>query len=225
MNDPLQGIGKLVPGFDFLQDLVKNAGTALPSFTQWVAPTLDPEELDKRIGELRAVQFWLEQNARMLGTTIQAMEVQRMTLSTLQSMNVPLETLRESLQVRTPAAAPSPAPEPPPTARKRTARKAAQAPAPAAEPGAAGTGPVDPMQWWNALTQQFGTLAANTMNEAFRNTATEAAGKMATDLMQQSMHAAESALRQTLEPEAPAAARKTTRSGARPRGATPRGKT
>jgi hypothetical protein len=31
------------------------------------------------------VQFWLEQNARMLATTIQALEVQRMTLSTLQT--------------------------------------------------------------------------------------------------------------------------------------------
>mgnify|MGYP000489329594 CR=1 FL=1 len=61
---------KLVPGFDFLQGLVKNAGTALPSIGQWVAPTLNPEELEKRIEELRTVQFWLEQNARMLGATI-----------------------------------------------------------------------------------------------------------------------------------------------------------
>ena len=75
---------KLVPGFDFLQTLVKNAGSALPSIGQWVAPTLNPDELEKRIEELRTVQFWLEQNARMLGATIQALEVQRMTLSTLE---------------------------------------------------------------------------------------------------------------------------------------------
>jgi hypothetical protein len=66
---------KLVPGFDFLQGLVKNAGSALPNIGQWVAPTLNPEELEKRIEELRTVQFWLEQNARMLGATIQALEV------------------------------------------------------------------------------------------------------------------------------------------------------
>ena len=64
---------------------------------QWIAPTLDPEELDKRIGELRTVQFWLEQNARMLATTIQALEVQRMTLSTLQTMNLPMADLRDAL--------------------------------------------------------------------------------------------------------------------------------
>ena len=93
---------KLVPGFDFLQGLVKNAGAALPSIGQWVAPTLNPEELEKRIGELRTVQFWLEQNARMLAATIQALEVQRMTLSTLKTMNVQMADLRDSLQIRMP---------------------------------------------------------------------------------------------------------------------------
>ena len=102
---------KLVPGFDFLQGLVKNAGSALPSIGQWVAPTLNPEELEKRIGELRTVQFWLEQNARMLGATIQALEVQRMTLSTLKTMNVQMSDLRDSLQIKLPeTAAPAPAP-------------------------------------------------------------------------------------------------------------------
>ena len=85
---------KLVPGFDFLQGLVKNAGAALPNMGQWIAPTLNPQELEKRIDELRTVQFWLEQNARMLGATIQALEVQRMTLSTLQTMNVQMDDLR-----------------------------------------------------------------------------------------------------------------------------------
>ncbi len=106
------GFGKLVPGFDFLQSLVKNAGSALPGIGQWVAPTLDPAELDKRIGELRTVQYWLEQNARMLAATIQALEVQRMTLSTLKSMNVQMGELGESLKIKpatkTPAAAVDP---------------------------------------------------------------------------------------------------------------------
>ena len=96
---------KLVPGFDFLQGLVKNAGSALPNIGQWVAPTLNPEELEKRIEELRTVQFWLEQNARMLGATIQALEVQRMTLSTLKTMNVQMDDLRESMMIRMPEAA------------------------------------------------------------------------------------------------------------------------
>jgi len=115
---------KLVPGFDFLQGLVKNAGAALPSIGQWVAPTLNPEELEKRIGELRTVQFWLEQNAKMLAATIQALEVQRMTLSTLKTMNVQMEDLRDSLQIRMPVAAP---PAPAPAARGRVEPPAAAA--------------------------------------------------------------------------------------------------
>ena len=95
----------MVPGFDFLQSLVKNAGSAIPGIGQWVAPTLDPAELEKRIEDLRTVQFWLEQNARMLGATIQALEVQRMTLSTLKTMNVQMEDLRDSLRIK-PAAVP-----------------------------------------------------------------------------------------------------------------------
>ena len=110
---------KFVPGFDFLQGLMKNAGAAIPGFNQWVAPTLDPAELDKRIDELRTVQFWLENNARLLSATIQSLEVQRMTLSTLHAMNVPMADLKEALKSRVPPAAPtasaaSTATEPPP---------------------------------------------------------------------------------------------------------------
>jgi hypothetical protein len=142
--------GKLVPGFDFLEGLVKNAGVAMPGIGQWVAPTLNPEELDKRIQELRTVQYWLEQNARMLGATIQALEVQRMTLSTLKTMNVQMNDLRESLLIPAPAPAPTPAePEP--------------APAEAARPSPPAG--VDPMQWWGALTKQFTELAAAALKD------------------------------------------------------------
>jgi hypothetical protein len=98
MSD-IPSFAKMVPGFDFLQGLVKNAGSALPSMGQWVAPTLNPEELQKRIDELKTVQFWLEQNAKMLSATIQALEVQRMTLSTLKTMNVQMTDLRDAMKV------------------------------------------------------------------------------------------------------------------------------
>src|SRR6476660_5721874 len=133
---------KLVPGFDFLQGLVKNAGSALPNIGQWVAPTLNPEELEKRIEELRTVQFWLEQNARMLGATIQALEVQRMTLSTLTTMNVQMDDLRESLKIRLPGGAADASAEvqaPAEDARPAKAAAAKKAAAPAA------VGIVDPM--------------------------------------------------------------------------------
>jgi len=133
-----------------------------------IAPTLDPEELDKRITELKTVKFWLEQNSRMLDATIQALEVQRMTLSTLKTMNLQVADLQQAMTLKVPpapaeSAAPfvaavpaSPAPAPKPRARRK----------PAAAPGAAtAPGAVDPMQWWNALTQQFGELASNAMKD------------------------------------------------------------
>ena len=161
MSDP-SGFAKLVPGFDFLQGLVKNAGAALPGIGQWVAPTIDPAELEKRIDELRTVQYWLEQNARMLGATIQALEVQRMTLSTLKTMNVQMEDLRDSLQLRMPGSPPAAAPAAPKAAGKPDASPAAAAPAASAAPS---PGVVDPMQWWGALTQQFTELATSAIKD------------------------------------------------------------
>ncbi len=171
---------KLVPGFDFLQGLVKNAGAALPGIGQWVAPTLNPEELEKRIEELRTVQFWLEQNARMMGATIQALEVQRMTLSTLKSMNVQMGDLRDSLKINLPDtdAAGGDAEEPSATAAGKPARstKAAADAVPA----------VDPMQWWGALTKQFTQLAATAMKDS----ATDAAKGLAGAMVKQGVEAA-----------------------------------
>lgn len=84
------GFGKFIPGFDFLQQLAKagKGAAAMPPFSHWVAPTMSVEEIDKRIEELKAVQFWLDQNSRALSATVQALQVQKMTLSTLAGMNV-----------------------------------------------------------------------------------------------------------------------------------------
>jgi hypothetical protein len=191
-------LAKMVPGFEFLQTLMKGASSALPGMpgvgsipgmSQWIAPTLDPEELEKRIQELKTVQFWLEQNARLLSTTIQALEVQRMTLSTLQTMNLPLADLRDALKINLPAAAPKVEPSP----------KAASAPEPAPEPEpepeaeieppkaakAAKPAPpaVDPLQWWGALTQQFTELAT----QAVKDSAADAAKTLAGGVMKQAV--------------------------------------
>ncbi len=176
---PYEAFAKMIPGFDFLEGLVKNAGSTLPQIGQWVAPTLDPEELDKRIKELRTVQFWLEQNARMLAATIQALEVQRMTLSTLKTMNVQMTDLRDTLTARpgetgqtvaTPPVAPPPAATPPSPPREQPAARKDMAETPSGD-----TAAVDPMQWWGALTKQFTQLATSAM----KDTAADAAKKFA----------------------------------------------
>jgi hypothetical protein len=187
---------KMVPGFDFLQSLVKTVGNAIPgvpAMSQWIAPTLDPEELDKRIQELKTVQFWLEQNARVMSTTIQAMEVQRMTLSTLKSMNMPLTDLRDALKIGKPAAVSAVSAGEAATATpagkahvaakktgKKVNSKAASAPAPA----------VDPMQWWGALTQQFTELASKAVKDSATDVAKTAAKNLAGAAVKQSISTA-----------------------------------
>ena len=167
---------KFVPGFDYLKNLTPGAsGTA--AAPGWVAPTLDPEELDKRIQELKTVQFWLEQNAKAVGTTIQALEVQRMTLATLKGMNMSFNDLAESLKVKPvqdAAEDDAPAKASPfqfsaafdqPAAKTKPARKPAAKKKPA----------VDPSHWWGALTDQFQHIAHKAMTD-MAHTAQQHAG-------------------------------------------------
>ena len=192
---------QFAPGFDFLQELVKNAGAALPNIGQWVAPTLDPEEIAKRIEELRTVQFWLEQNARMLGATIQALEVQRMTLSTLQSMNVQIDDLRKGLSI--PRDASRPAESATGSVAKSAEHRAAKAGDAAV--GAPTAGGVDPMQWWGALTKQFTELAASAVKDSAKYAALDATKAAAGNATEPSLEAAQKTLKKTAAVPAAAA--------------------
>ena len=204
-NSALSGFGKFVPGFDFLQNLATQAaGSAadkipqLPNLGSWVAPTLNVEELDKRISELKSVQFWLDQNATALKATIQALEVQKMTLATLKGMNFNMgdvanafklkvaDTVAGGVQGMADKAKTFAGLEVPPTS---FGKKAAPAKAkPKAEAPAAGV--VDPMQWWGALTQQFQTIAADAMKDAAKKTAIDTTKSMAAGLARDAMKTA-----------------------------------
>jgi hypothetical protein len=105
------GFGKFVPGFEFLQNLAGQAagGVAqglgnsipqMPNLGNWVAPTFNVEDLEKRIEELKAVHFWLDQNSKALAATIQALEVQKMTLATLKNMNFSLGDVANALKIK-----------------------------------------------------------------------------------------------------------------------------
>jgi hypothetical protein len=81
MNNPLTN--PLSGGFDFVKSLWGGMPSAVPGF---VVPTVDLEELDKRITDLKAVESWLAINSNMLRATIQSLEVQRNTIATIQSI-------------------------------------------------------------------------------------------------------------------------------------------
>ena len=156
----------LMPGFDFLKQFAAAGGPAgMPQAAQWVTPTLDPKELEKRIQELKSVQFWLDQNAKTLSATIQALEVQRMTLETLQGMNLGMADVAASMTGKAKAAQPV----------------------------------VDPMQWWGAVSQQFQSIAAKTMQEMQEHSASAAKAS-------QSKPAKTAAAKKATKPTAKAAA-------------------
>ena len=50
-----------------------------------VQPTLDPEEIEKKIAELKAVESWLKMNVGMVEMTIKTMEMQKSALETLRA--------------------------------------------------------------------------------------------------------------------------------------------
>ncbi|NUO73874.1 MAG: hypothetical protein HOQ10_14320 [Frateuria sp.] len=178
-NNPSYGFGKFVPGFDFLQNVAKGASQALPqmpNLSNWVAPTLNVEELEKRIGELRAVHFWLDQNSKALAATIQALEVQKMTLATLKGMNFNMAEMAEALKLKPTGASPEP------QSADDGAKDAAHGSTgkrKAAAPAASGHGVVDPLQWWGALTQQFQQIAADAMKDAARGAGLDTVGEAA----------------------------------------------
>lgn len=61
-----------------------NMGFGLPGM---VIPTLDGDELEKRISDLKAVEGWLSMNLSMLQMTIRSLEMQKTTLDAVRTMS------------------------------------------------------------------------------------------------------------------------------------------
>lgn len=99
-----------------------------------IQPTLDPAELEKKINELKSVESWLKLNLSMLSSTIQGMEVQLATITTLQQFMTANQAVAKQA---------TPGVESRVTPPAQASTEAAQA-------------------WWDMLTQQFGQIAAAT---------------------------------------------------------------
>lgn len=69
---------------EFLKSMWGGMGFSLPGM---VTPTLDVDELDKHITDLKAVEGWLKMNLNMLQMSIQGMEMQRATLAAFQTLS------------------------------------------------------------------------------------------------------------------------------------------
>jgi len=136
-------------------------------------PTLDPAELEKKISELKSVESWLKLNLSMLSSTIQGMEVQLATITTLQQF---MSANRDIAKQSWPSPSATPPSKPPAAPSADSAPPAPSAPAAPAQvqaaeaqvpPTAKASSPEasnaeGAQAWWNMLTQQFCQLAAAT---------------------------------------------------------------
>ena len=69
---------------EFVRGMWSNMGFSLPGM---VTPTLDVDELDKRIADMKAVEGWLKMNLNMLQMTTQGLEMQRAALAAVTAMS------------------------------------------------------------------------------------------------------------------------------------------
>jgi hypothetical protein len=72
--------------FEMFRRLWGPLGVPLPGMAM---PTLDPQELDKRIADLRSIEAWLGMNLNMVKFSIRGLELQRAALQALRSVTEP----------------------------------------------------------------------------------------------------------------------------------------
>ena len=69
---------------EFMRSMWSKMGFSLPGM---VTPTLDVDDLDKRISDMKAVENWLKMNLSSLQMATQGLEMQRATIATMQAMS------------------------------------------------------------------------------------------------------------------------------------------
>lgn len=208
----IPGIGAMNDTLDFVKNLWGNMG--LPGMTGMnipgmpgmsgssfnipgmVMPTLSVEEINKKITDLKAVESWLALNMNMLRGTIQALEVQAATISTLKTMG---ESFTSTMNSMNPVAAAAGKQDDAPAtysgssethedgngadgnAATSSRRSKSRAPEPTKkdeQDAASLTAPlVNAAAWWNMLQDQFkqavGTAMASEESEGKTATATK----------------------------------------------------
>jgi hypothetical protein len=151
-----------------------------------LSPPMNPEELERKIAELKSVENWLKLNLSMLSSTIQGMEVQLATIATLKSFMAASSAGSANPQASSTQAAPPSWFSGGPTASAQPQSNPQTQAQPEAQPQAATAASVDrdatasgaaqttqgdaataaaapaAQAWWDMLQQQFGQVAAAT---------------------------------------------------------------
>ena len=169
----IPGVGAVTDTLDFVKNLWGSMSIPGMSIPGMAVPTLSVDELDKKIADLKAVEAWLNVNLSMLRGTVQALEIQRGTISTLKSMGATLAAAVKqpganetsilqaapfaSAFFAQPAAEASAAPKPEP------AKEETQPEAKAGAKASAASALPNPTAWWNLLQEQFKQAVSTAM--------------------------------------------------------------
>ena len=155
-----------------------------------LTPSMNPEDLEKRIAELKTVENWLKLNLSMLSSTIQGMEVQLATIATLRSFASSMSQTQQATGVDAPSALevmlglrpqarttqvpaqqdPEPSVKTDPSAKPESEHTpiAGETAASETEPSAVSSvdesnaAPAAARAWWDMLQKQFNQVAAAT---------------------------------------------------------------
>jgi hypothetical protein len=147
----LPGADAMTDSLEFVRNMwgsMKIPGLAMPS--------ISPEEINKQITDLKAVESWLQLNMNMLRSSIQALEVQSATMTALQSMS---QSFAQATSPKT-EASDKPIFESPFAAFTATPEKPAEAPEPDStsalpDPATLASQFANPTAWWNVVQEQF----------------------------------------------------------------------
>ena len=166
-NNEIPGMNAMNDTMEFMRNMW--GAMKVPGMTM---PSLSPEEIDKQITDLKAVESWLQLNMNMLRSSIQALEMQSATLSTLQTMG---DNFAQTMKSMTPEAEPEKQEFQSPFAQY-TYPKTAAAPEPEPESvkpsqdeQAADTNNMaaqfaNPAAWWSVVQDQFSQAVGNAMS-------------------------------------------------------------
>jgi len=170
-----------------------------------MAPSMNPEDLEKRISELKTVENWLKLNLSMLSSTIQGMEVQLATIATLRSFAASMSQTQQTAGADTPTALevmlglrpqtrtsqsetkqetpPEKPQQPAQEPQENTTVKAAAPQATGATQDESSNVPAAAKAWWDMLQNQFGQVAAATaatLKQSVEKSAPKNAAKQST---------------------------------------------
>ncbi|RBA24998.1 PhaM family polyhydroxyalkanoate granule multifunctional regulatory protein [Herminiimonas fonticola] len=150
-----------LPGFDAMADtleFVKNMWGGVQATSGIPMPTLSLEDVNKQIADLKAVESWLNVNMNMLRGTIQALEVQSATITTLNAMGATF-----GAQMKPDAAAPGGASNTTSSASSADAFTQNTNPAADQNPLYVNAAADAATAWWSALQTQFNQAVSNVM--------------------------------------------------------------